>query len=147
MMTEYVMVPVPEELVDQVQRHLQWTIAGSRSGPDDAGAVKRLLAYANETERSLLLFVAEATLSGHHHLALEDVAAAINGSDYEALGMTFDLNSQCIRFGGPGFAIMPRRVPSDPSIETPDDPWLIFMSKRIAMLVKRTASRQDDVPT
>jgi hypothetical protein len=145
-MTEYVMVPVPEELVDQVQRHLQWTIEGSRSGPDDAGAVKRLLAYANETERSLLLFVAEETLSGNNHLALEDVAAAIECSDHEALGMTVDLTSQCMRFGGPGYAIMPRRVPNNPSIETPDDPWLIFMSRRMAMLVKQTASRQDDVP-
>ena len=140
MSTEYVMVPVPEELVEKVQFFLSWNVHAPKIGQRSSDALKRLIPETNEVERELLVAVSEAILRGEQVL-LADAAATVGCSEYEVLGMMVDLNSRLRLRGGTGFMIMPIKAPWDSEIDA-DAPWLLVMPREVATgVVKTTRDR------
>jgi hypothetical protein len=140
MSTQYVMVPVPEELVEKVQFFLFWNVDAPKIGQRSSDALKRLIPETNEVERELLVAVSEAMLRGEQVL-LADAAATLGCSEYEVLGMMVDLNNRLRLRGGTGFMIMPIRAPGDSEIDA-DAPWLIVMPIEVATgVVKTTRDR------
>jgi hypothetical protein len=87
----YVMVPVPEEHVEQVMQFVLRAIARASIKEWDAGAVEELWGEVDEATRSLLAFVARATLEGAQ-LADAEVAGRIQMSTRETIGILNDLN-------------------------------------------------------
>jgi hypothetical protein len=140
MSTQYVMVPVPEELVEKVQFLLAWNVHAPKIGQGSSEALKRLILETNEVERELLVAVSEAILRGEQVL-LADAAATVACSEYEVLGMVCDLNNRAQLRCGTRFMIMPTRAPWDSEIDA-DAPWLLLMPREVATgVVKTTRDR------
>jgi hypothetical protein len=136
MSTQYVMVPVPEELVEEVEFFLSWNVQAPKIGQRSSDALKRLIPETNEVERELLVTVGEAILRGEQVL-LADAAATVGCSEYEVLGMIVDLNNRLQLRGGTGYMLMPIRAPWDSEIDA-DAPWLIVMPIEVATGVVNT---------
>lgn len=91
-MMPYVMVPVPEEHVEQVMQFILRAVARASIEPWNADAVTQLFTEVDEATRSLLAFVARASLDGGE---LTDVEAArwLQLTVRETVGILNDLNA------------------------------------------------------
>jgi len=69
----YVMLPVPEEHVEEVMQFILRAIARASIEPWDADSITKVFGEVDEASRSLLAFVARASLEG---VDLADVEAA-----------------------------------------------------------------------
>ncbi len=72
----YVMMPVPEEFVEEVMQFILRATARAAITPWDAESITKLYDEVDEGSRSLLAFVARASASGEE-LAAVDAARRI----------------------------------------------------------------------
>lgn len=87
----YVMMPVPEEHVEEVMRFILRAIARASIEPWDAESVNQIYSEVDEASRSLLAFTARASLESGD-LAADVAARQIQLSVREIWGMTNELN-------------------------------------------------------
>jgi hypothetical protein len=107
---QYVMVPVPPELVAQVEHYLAWN-TGRAESTWDHDAAARFLDALDPRGRSLLVQAADASFDARI-LTCAEVAAALDCSELEVLGRAIELNESCRRAGGPVFLVT-ANVPDD----------------------------------
>jgi hypothetical protein len=88
----YVMVPVPEEHVEDVMQFILRAIARASIEPWDADSVGRVFLEVDEASRSLLAFVARAAADGSD-LDAAEAARKIQLTVRESLGIMNELNA------------------------------------------------------
>lgn len=95
---DYIMVPVPEELVPEVKQFLQWNTVRSTEGtlPEDAAA--RFVDSLDDVARRFLIVVADAAVEVKV-LSASMVAEAVGCSEREVLGLMMTLNISVQSFG------------------------------------------------
>jgi hypothetical protein len=104
---EYVMVPVPEELLEDVQRHLlelQWRL--QRTGTDrwDPEVLRAIWDEVDADVRSLLVVAAESNRT-RRPLTLADAAERIGVSHRSVAGMVMELAHLPARYEGSSFIL------------------------------------------
>jgi len=87
----YVMVPVPEEHVEDVMQFVLRSVARASLESWDAPAIQAVWNELDEISKSLLSAVARSTLGGSA-LSLSDAGSAIQHSAREAVGVVRELN-------------------------------------------------------
>lgn len=88
----YVMVPVPEEHVEEVMQFILRAIARASIQPWDSDSIGRVYEEIDEASRSLLAFVARAVIDGVE-LSDADAARKIQLSVREVTGIMNELNT------------------------------------------------------
>lgn len=94
----YVMVPVPEQLVPDVERFLRWNTVRVDPGVFDAESAERFLEAIHEPARRLVLVVAEAAVEARL-LTTGAAAEAIDTSELEVIGIMTLLNGAILGYG------------------------------------------------
>lgn len=96
----YILVPVPEELVDRVGAFLQRKTAEPQLDPPrpDDEPLARVVRLLDLPCRELLLFVVDASLN-NRILTISDVAASLGWNEREVVGAMFQTN-QALRAQG-----------------------------------------------
>jgi predicted ATP-dependent protease len=89
----YVMVPVPEEHVQEIMQFIIRIVNRASIEPWDEDAVAQLFLEADEPSRSLLSVVARATLA-NRDLTEHDAATNLQLSGRETMGIMRELNDQ-----------------------------------------------------
>jgi hypothetical protein len=130
-MGEYVMVPVPEDVAEDVRRFVQWTTGASERPALDPPTVSRALATLDPPCRQMLSLVAQATVSGKG-ATITRIARALRCSPREVMGTMLDLN-HLMRIGDAAVALIPQRVPGVPDDEL--DERIITMTEDAARVV------------
>ena len=99
---EYVMVPVPSELVAEVQQFLQWNTG--KLPPDFWGRAE-IVEFLNGLDAKALKLVLHAGVAADEVvvLSIHDAAEAAGCSDREVLGLMVELNDAVRAQGGPPF--------------------------------------------
>ena len=87
----YVMMPVPEEHVEDVMQFVLRAIARAAIQPWDAESITQVFGEVDEATRSLLAFVARASVEGGE-LDAADAASKIQLTVREILGIVNELN-------------------------------------------------------
>jgi hypothetical protein len=133
---EYVMVPVPEDLVPRVEQFLQWNVTqvGGPALPWGEDEYVRFLTSLDQPCRALLVAVAQAA---HAALpfSLRDASVAAACSEREVLGIVVELNDSVRRGGGPPFVMLTTADESDGSSQD----WPINMPDSIAVMILTAA--------
>jgi hypothetical protein len=88
----YVMMPVPEEHVAEVMQFILRTIARASIQPWDAESITNVFGEVDEASRSLLAFVARASVEGGE-LDAADAAGKIQLTVREVAGIMNELNA------------------------------------------------------
>jgi hypothetical protein len=88
----YVMVPVPEDFVEEVMQFILRAIARASIEPWDTESVTQTFADVDEATRSLLAFVARAAAEGGE-LDAADAARKIQLTVREASGIMIEINA------------------------------------------------------
>lgn len=88
----YVMMPVPEEHVEEVMQFILHTIDRASIEPWDAESITSVYSDVDEATRSLLAFVARASVEGGE-LADADAARRIQMTVRETAGIMNELNT------------------------------------------------------
>jgi hypothetical protein len=103
---EYVMVPVPEEHVAEVEKFLQLNTMKTASKVLDHDTAARLLGGLEEHARAFLLQAAEAA-DERVAFTVGDAAEAAGCTEREVLGLTVELNNAFSDAGGPQLTVVP----------------------------------------
>lgn len=106
----YVMVPVPEEHVEEVMRAILRFQAQARTEPWDEASVQDLFADSDEAAKAVLSVVARGVISSGK-VADQDVASAIEISGREVLGIVRELNELSVDLARP--AIIQSRMETE----------------------------------
>ena len=106
----YVMVPVPEEHVEEVMRAILRFQVQARTEPWDEASVKDLFADSDEAAKAVLSVVARGVISSGK-IADQDVASAIEISGREVLGIVRELNELSVDLARP--AIIQSRMETE----------------------------------
>jgi len=135
----YVMVPVPEDQVEDVMQHIVRLMSQASIEPWDESSMETLFGSIDEPSRALLSSVARAAMSGER-LSEADSAALVQLSQRETMGLLRELNDYANDDHRPPLIL--RRAASEtlPNGRTRDVRVLI-MSDDIAPLVA-TADRK-----
>jgi hypothetical protein len=88
----YVMMPVPEEFVEEVMQFILRAIARASIQPWDAESITKVFGEVDEASRSLLAFVARTPVEDGE-LDAADAARKIQLTVREALGIMNELNT------------------------------------------------------
>ena len=88
----YVMMPVPEEHVEEVMQFILRAIARASIEPWDAESITEVFSEVDEATRSLLAFVARASVDGGE-LDAAEAARKIQLTIREAAGIMNELNT------------------------------------------------------
>ena len=136
---EYVMVPVPEEHAEAVNRYLQKVVQPPAPTDGwDRDAIARFWSALDEPARSLLLLVADASVRGVV-LTVQSAAEAAGCSANEVLWMTVALNDAVLAAGGPWFLLAAMPSPA----ETGQRSWSLKMGAlTVARAVVELAGEQ-----
>lgn len=130
----YVMVPVPEDRVEDVMRYVVRLMTQASMADWDEGSMERLFKEIDEPSRALLSTVAAAT-RGDESLTMEETAARTELSRREAARLVRELNDAARDESRP--ALIARRsttetLPNGRSHDT----HLLQMSDEVAELVR-----------
>jgi predicted ATP-dependent protease len=142
----YVMVPVPEEHVQDVMQFVLREVAKASLEPWDEESVSKLFHEVDEEGRSLLAYAARAVVSGKE-LSEADAAALLQLRPREMAGLVRDINERAAQAGRPNLVmarVVSETLPNGRSM----DKRVLSMSDDLAPLV-RDAERAElaDVPT
>lgn len=130
------MVPVPEELVDDVRRYLDWNLAAPTVEIDNPDALEEVVGATTGHMRVLADRIAELILDGTAP-TLPDLAAELSISTHEALGLMHDLNARLRNAGGPMAVVLAQVDPEPkPDDRTDFDHRLLIMSMKNAARVR-----------
>lgn len=94
----YVMVPVPEEHVEEVMRAILRFQAQARNEPWEQAGVEELFMDSDEAAKAVMSVVARAVISSGH-IADAEVARTIEVSGREVAGIVRELNEQAVGLG------------------------------------------------
>jgi hypothetical protein len=137
---EYVMVPVPEEHVAEVQKFIAKSIVAPVQDGSDPGAVTRLIGDLDERTRAVLLFTAKAADEGLD-VTVQGASEAIGCSEHEVLGLCTELNVAVADAGGPGLTLVPVL---DAGPVATARPWPLIMNRDVARLLRSVAGSRPD---
>lgn len=141
----YVMVPVPEEHVEEVMAFVLREVAKANLRPWDAEAVTALFHEVDEASRSLLAYAARAAMTGTDTSEAQ-AADMVQLSVREVAGIMRDLNETAREADRPmllGTRTVSETLPNGRTSEK----RVLWMNNDVAMLV-REAERQElaDLP-
>ena len=141
----YVMVPVPEEHVQDVMQFVLREVAKASLEPWDEEAVSALFHEVDEEGRSLLAYAARAVVSGKD-LSEPDAAALLQLRPREMAGLVRDINERAAQANHPNLVFTRVVTETLPNGRTADK-RVMSMSDELAPLV-RNAERAElaDVP-
>lgn len=129
------MVPVPEDLVDEVQDFLAWGVKKPDNAPKNPTAVAELYAEAPPEARALLQSVAVESLNEARPTLL-DVAEGIGLSSHAIVGMLTELNFRLRALEGPMAIAMLRDDPRPmPEGRNPWEHRILHMTPEVAQLI------------
>jgi hypothetical protein len=133
-MTEYVLVPVPEEAVAEVEQFLRWGGTKPRLAPPwNADTIGTLLDAVDEPTRALVVGVATDLVARDHVTRVHEAAARLGFSDRETLGLVIELNElvkQLIE--EQNVAVWPRRGPAEEEDSEKIRNWVIGITDEAA---------------
>ena len=130
----YIMIPVPEEHVEEVMQYTLRAIAQAAIEPWDTESVTEIYSEVDEATRSLLAFVARASFEGEE-LAATKAAQQIQLTVREAAGIINELSSLTRDTNRPGL-IQSRTVPERLPNGRVTDKRVFQMDREIAELVQ-----------
>jgi hypothetical protein len=141
----YVMVPVPEEHVQDVMQFVLREVAKASLEPWDEESISTLFHEVEEEGRSLLAYVARAIASGKE-ITEADAAALLQLRPREMAGLVRDVNERAARASRPNLLLARVVTETLPNGRTTDK-RVLTMSDELAPLV-RNAERAElaDVP-
>ena len=126
------MVPVPEELVADVKRYLQWNLLLPSRANDNPNAIAEVFEAATGPMRVIVHRVAEEILR-NGPISLAGLAEELEISTHEVLGLCHDLNGRISGAGGPPVLVMPQPDPSErPEDRTEFDHRVLMMAAKHA---------------
>ena len=129
----YVMVPVPEEHVEEVMQFILRALARAAIQPWDAESVTQLFGEVDEATRSLLAFVARACTEGGE-LDAADAARKLQLTVRETTGIMTELNGLTRVTDRPiliNARVVTERLPNGRTI----DKRMLLMDPDVAQLV------------
>ena len=101
------MVPVPEELVDQVKNYVAWNLSGPKFA-EHPDAVARVLEEADEKLRTMIFYVARTVADDDRVPSLMEVAEATDLAPREVMGCMGDLGERLFAAGRRLPLLLPR---------------------------------------
>jgi hypothetical protein len=141
----YVMVPVPEEHVQDVMQFILREMAKASLEPWDEVSVTQLFREVDEESRSLLAYAARATISGKE-LSEGDAADLMQLRAREMAGIMRDLNERASKANRPAL-VMTRTVTETLPNGRTTEKRVLWMQEELAPLI-HAAERAElaDVP-
>lgn len=136
----YVMVPVPEEYVEEVMQFVLKAVARASVDPWGAESITELFTEVDELSRTLLSLIARGTGSGKE-LTEVDLAVMIQLSGRETIGIMRELNIMARDSNHPNL-IIPRMISEALPNGRTMQKRVLTMADDIAQLV-RDAERAD----
>jgi hypothetical protein len=136
----YVMVPVPEEHVQDVMQFVLREVAKASLEPWDEESVSNLFHEVDEEGRSLLAYAARAVVSGKD-LSEADAADLLQLRPREMAGLVRDINERAAQANRPNLVmtrVVSETLPNGRSV----DKRVLWMSDELAPLV-HTAERAE----
>jgi hypothetical protein len=130
----YVMIPVPEELVEEVMQFILRTIARNAIEPWDEESITEIFHEIDEASRSLLAFVARGSVDGAE-LDAADAARKIQLTVREASGIMNELNTLTRDTNRPTL-ILTRSVTERLPNGRVKDKRVFFMEPEVAAMVR-----------
>lgn len=130
----YVMVPVPEEHVEEVMQLVLRARARAAIQPWDAESVGELFAQVDEPSRALMAYVARATMA-QRELDELDAARMIELSPRETLGIMRELNDLARAAERPQL-IVRRTIPEVLPGGSTSERRLLTMAEDVAALIE-----------
>jgi hypothetical protein len=107
---EHVMVPVPQELEEQVQHHIAWRLStGVLAGWTEA-AVVALYGQLDESARVAVEMIARGVVDDEP-VTVGSVAGRVGITTREILGIVVELAHQLRALGGPSIPVMVLEAP------------------------------------
>ena len=136
----FVMVPVPEEHVEEAMTMILRISARARLKDWDQAALSELFHQLDEPSKSVLSVVGRATLAKK---AIDDVAVseAIEFTRREVLGITRELNEQANASGYPALIVVRQEVETLPNGRTREQ-RLFSMTTELALLVREAEQEE-----
>jgi hypothetical protein len=142
----YVMVPVPEEHVQDVMQFVLREMARAALEPWDEESISALFHEVDEASRSLLAYVARATLSGAD-IAEAEAADMMQLRQREVAGILRDLNERAAKASRPplmGARTITETLPNGRAI----DKRVLWISDELAPIVRNAEKAElADVPS
>jgi hypothetical protein len=141
----YVMVPVPEEHVQDVMQFVLREVAKASLEPWDEESVSKLFHDIDEESRSLLAYAARATISGKE-LSEAGAADLMQLRQREMAGIMRDVNDRAVKANRPALLSTRPVTETLPNGRTTEK-RVLWMSEELAPLV-HSAERAElaDVP-
>jgi predicted ATP-dependent protease len=141
----YVMVPVPEEHVQDVMQFVLREVAKASLAPWDEESVSELFREVDEESRSMLAYAARATISGKE-LTEAEVADLMQLRQREMAGIMRELNERASKANRPTLVSARTVTETLPNGRTTEK-RVLWMSEELAPLV-HDAERAElaDVP-
>jgi hypothetical protein len=136
----YVMVPVPEEHVQDVMQFILREVARASLEPWDEESVSTLFHDVEEEGRSLLAYVARAIVSGKV-ITEADAAALLQLRPREMVGLVRDINERAAQVNRPNLVFARMVTETLPNGRTAEK-RVLSMSDELAPLV-RDAERKE----
>lgn len=137
---EYVMVPVPEDLVAEVDQYLRWNTVTSPLGALDIDGALRILEAIDDLARRYLLVVAEAAVDVRI-LSVGDAAAESGCNELEAMGLMMQLNTVAQRMGNLPLGLIQRETKAPPDGSDAEPTFTFNMRGDVATMVLKAAGR------
>jgi hypothetical protein len=132
---EYVMVPVPEEIVGEVRTFLAWGLIQNRDTLENPAALVEVAEAGDEPTRQLLRLLAEDTLE-EKSTTLREAADALGTTTREVVGLAGELNFDVAQAGGGSLTIIgkvdPR--PIEPGVKQSDH-RVLLMTEPVAKVI------------
>jgi hypothetical protein len=122
------MVPVPEELADDVGRFIQFTVSKAERPVLDHAVVARAMATLDEPCRALLTVSANATAKAGE-VTVSRLAALLQCSEREVLGTMLEVN-HVMRLGGAAVMLIPQNAPGTSGVDLSER--MITMAENVA---------------
>ena len=130
----YVMMPVPEEFVEEVMQFILRATARAAITPWDAESITTLYEEVDEGTRSLLAFAARASASGEE-LAAADASRQIQLTQRETLGIVNELAATTREENRPSLVIIRTIDERLPNGRTTDK-RVLHMEPEVAELIR-----------
>ena len=129
----YVMVPVPEEHVEEVMSFMLRAMSRANLEPWDEEGVTTLFEELDEFGRSLLAFVGRSA-ANERDLSETDAAKLLQLSSRETIAIVREINDLCRDAGRPSLVLRRTFAEVQPNGRTVDVPVLALDEEHIALV-------------
>jgi hypothetical protein len=136
----YVMVPVPEEHVQDVMQFILREVAKAAQGPWDDESISELFHEVDEASRSLLAYTARASIGGTD-ITEAQAADMMQLRPREVMGIVRELNELAAKANRPALVVTRTVTETLPNGRTAEK-RVLWMSEEVAPLV-RAAERTE----